>query len=264
MTFDGWLAPPDACKAYLDWCEKYIEDDESFKTFKSNKDYFRTFDLNPIHGQIYKEEVETQYNVDPNSKEYLELLERFKENDSIGDPEKLDYDGHMFSPPTLRYIKNSFFITAQLNGKPIKRILEVGGGYGGLCKTLDVVLDFNEYIFVDLEPVIKVQEKYVNQFECLKDKKFQFIPTTSEDKVTNIDLFISNYALSECDFDVQMKYFDQYISQSKYVHIIYNEYTNDFDKFVDKMSTIFDVNITNDFSCKVIFATRKKTKRTKK
>jgi hypothetical protein len=256
MMLDGWLAPPNAAEVYLDWCEKYLKDDEAFKTFKSNEDYFKTFDLNPLHGEIYKKEVESQYNFNPD--DYLQLLERFKENDSVGSPEKVDYDGHLFSPPTLRYIKNSFFIKSHLNNQPINRILEVGAGYGGLCKTLDVILNFNEYYFVDLEPVVKVQQKYITQFECLKNKKFEFISTNSDDKVQDIDLFISNYSLSECNYDVQMKYFDQYIAQSKYVHIIYNEYTDNFDKFVGELNPNFDVYVTSDFNSKVIFAKRKR------
>jgi hypothetical protein len=61
----------------------------------------------------------------------------------------------------------------------------------------------------------------------------------------------------ECNFDIQMKYYDQYISQSKYVHIIYNYYTGDFNKFVDKLKTDFNVTVTNDFNNKLIFAKRK-------
>lgn len=255
MLFDGWLAPQDASEIYLEWCNKYIKDDEAFKNFKANQDYFRTFDVDPDHGSIYKQMVEEQFEFD--REEYANLLELFKENDSFGNPKTYDYDGHQFSPPTLRYIKDSFFIKSNIGNDPINRILEVGAGYGGLCKTLDVILDFNEYYFVDLEPAVKVQQKYLSQFKCLSDKKLVFIPTTVEDKVENIDLFISNYSLSECNFDIQMKYYDQYIAQSKYVHIIYNYYTGDFDRFVDKLKPDFDLYITKDFNNKLIFAKRK-------
>lgn len=255
MLLDGWLAPQDASEIYLEWCKKYLEDDDAFKIFKANQDYFKTFDVDPDHGGIYKKMVEEQFEFDRD--EYNELLERFKENDSFGSPKTYDYNGHQFSPPTLRYIKDSFFIKANLGDKLINRILEVGAGYGGLCKTLDVILDFNEYYFVDLALAVKVQQKYLHQFECLNDKKLVFIPTTVDEKVEDIDLFISNYSLSECNFDIQMKYYDQYISQSKYVHIIYNYYTGDFNKFVDKLRTDFKVTITNDFNNKLIFARRK-------
>jgi putative sugar O-methyltransferase len=255
MILDGWLAPKDASEIYLDWCNKYLEDDNAFETFKANQDYFKTFDVDPDHGSIYKQMVEEQFEFDRD--EYNDLLERFKENDSFGAPKTYDYNGHQFSPPTLRYIKDSFFIKSHLGDDPINRILEVGAGYGGLCKTLDVILDFKEYYFVDLAPAVKVQQKYLHQFECLNDKKLVFIPTTVDEKVEDIDLFISNYSLSECNFDIQMKYYDQYISQSKYVHIIYNYYTGDFNKFADKLRTDFKVTITNDFNNKLIFAKRK-------
>jgi putative sugar O-methyltransferase len=47
---------------------------------------------------------------------------------------------------------------------PISRVVEVGGGYGGLCKTLSVVCDFDEYILVDLPEAVAVQEKYLKNF----------------------------------------------------------------------------------------------------
>ena len=41
-----------------------------------------------------------------------------------------------------------------LGEAPISRVVEVGDGYGGLCKTLSVVCDFDEYILVDLPIVV--------------------------------------------------------------------------------------------------------------
>ena len=38
-----------------------------------------------------------------------------------------------------------------------------------------------------------------------------------------IDLFISNYAYSECDRDTQMDYFDRLIKKSKRGYVIYNQ-----------------------------------------
>lgn len=254
-NLSGWLSPHDASQIYLEWCERYLEDDELFKTFKSNHEYFKTFDIDPEDGKIYKQMIDQNFEFDRD--EYEKLLENFKENDSFGSPKIYNYDGHEFSPPTLRYIKDSFFIKSCVSNKPINRILEIGAGYGGLCKTLDVILDFNEYYFVDLDPAVKVQQKYLQQFKCLDSKKFKFISTTVENKVEDIDLFISNYSLSECNFEVQMKYYDQYIAQSKYVHIIYNNYTGNFDKFTDKLKINFDVSITDDFNNKLIFAEKK-------
>jgi putative sugar O-methyltransferase len=255
MSFDGWLAPQNASEIYLELCEKYLKDNDAFKIFKQNPDYFKTFDVSLKDSKIYKEIIEKNFSIDFNQNS--DLIKKFKENDSVGNPKLYEYDNHYFSPPTLRYIKDSLFIKSKIGDNSINRILEVGAGYGGLCKTLDVILNFNEYYFVDLEPVVKVQQKYLNQFKCLSNKKFVFIPTTFDDNVEDIDLFISNYSLSECNFQVQMKYYNQYIKHSNYVHIIYNYYTGDCNKFVDKLSIDFDVSITNDFDNKLIFAKRK-------
>lgn len=256
----GWGAPKESSEFYLEWCERYLNDDELFKTFKSNPDYHNTFDVEPKHGRIYKDIVETQYEFDRT--EYLDLLKKFQENDHFGNPKLYDYDGYMFSPLTLRYIKDSFFIKSKIKNASINKILEVGSGYGGLCKTLDVILDFDEYYFVDLEPAVKMQQKYLSKFDCLKSKKLTFIPANKLKKVDNIDLFISNYSLSECSFETQMSYFDKYIVNSKYLHIIYNNHITynthlDFEKFIDKLSPLFDIELSNDFHNKVIFAKRK-------
>jgi len=250
-NLDGWLSPLNASLKYLELSEQYLLDDEQFKNFKSNPEYFNTFDVSYSDSQIYKTMIDDDYQI--TSDQYI----RFMENDLVGNPKVYSYGDYTFSPPTVRYIKDSFFIKKNIQDVKIKKILEVGAGYGGLCKTLDVIIDFEEYVFVDLDPIIKLQEKYLKCFECLNDKNFKFISTSENNSIENIDLFISNYSLSECNFDIQMKYFDLYISNSKYVNIIYNYYTGDFDKFVDKLKTDFDVNVTNDFNNKLIFAKRK-------
>ena len=57
-----------------------------------------------------------------------------------------------------------------VNEAPISRIVEVGGGYGGLCKVLSTVCEFDEYILIDLPEVSALQRKYIDQFPDIKDK----------------------------------------------------------------------------------------------
>jgi putative sugar O-methyltransferase len=190
----------------------------------------------------------------------LENIEQFKENDSIGTPDTFSYpEIGKISPTTIRYIKNVFEMATLLKDSPISRVVEVGGGYGGLCKTLSVVCDFDEYILVDLPEAVKVQEKYISNFPELA-KKCKFISCDELNEVQDIDLFISNYALSECDYDTQMNYYDKLVNNSKYAYIIYNLVNfNDFyyNKFTERMSERFEFTTSKDYENTVILAKAK-------
>ena len=184
-------------------------------------------------------------------------IDAFKENDEIGTPDKFSYDKiGKISPTTIRYIKNVFEMATLLQDTPVSRVVEVGGGYGGLCKTLSVVCDFDEYILVDLPEAVEVQRKYLSCFPELF-AKCKFISCDDLEEIKDVDLFISNYALSECDYDTQVNYYDKFVSNSKFAYIIYNLVNfNDFyyNKFVETMSETFTHTTNKDYENTVILA----------
>ena len=156
-----------------------------------------------------------------------------RENDSIGNPNLCLYHGKKISPTTLRYVKNSLDIIDLCSGIEIKKIVEVGGGYGGLCKTLSVLCEFEKYIQVDLPEAIKVQEKYLKFFPEVFSK-LEFVPCNELKNIENVDLFISNYALSELNIESKIVYYENVIKNSKIVYITYNS-TIDYNLFVDML-----------------------------
>jgi putative sugar O-methyltransferase len=152
---------------------------------------------------------------------YDENLDQFLENDLIGNPKQFVYGGGKISPTTLRYIKNCLDLSSICENEEISKVVEIGGGYGGLCKTLSVLCDFDEYINVDLSEGLKVQEKYLKNFSKIYSK-IKFIPCERLDSISDIDLLISNYSLSELDIQSQLNYYDKVIKNSKIVYITYN------------------------------------------
>ena len=58
----------------------------------------------------------------------------------------------MISPSTLRYIQNALDISYFYGEGDLNKIVEIGGGYGGLCKTINCLCDFGEYHIYDMEP----------------------------------------------------------------------------------------------------------------
>jgi len=252
-TYKGWTAEEQIAVDYLETCRSAVADDQIFTKFKSLQGYKNILEhVTPRQGAEY-----LQVAMEMAGDALLENIEAFKENDTIGTPDKFSYsETGKISPTTIRYIKNVFEMATLLGESPISRVVEVGGGYGGLCKTLSVVCDFDEYILIDLPEAVAVQEKYLKNFPELY-AKCKFVSCDDVKKIKNIDLFISNYALSECDYDTQLNYYDKLVANSKFAYIIYNLVNfNDFyyNKFTEKVSESFEFTTSKDYENTVILA----------
>jgi|LauGreDrversion4_2_1035121.scaffolds.fasta_scaffold05406_6 putative sugar O-methyltransferase len=217
----GWDVSVIDSNNYMETCKKIAEDDSEFETFKSNSKYqviLEHVDEN-LGSQYYNHIIKVGKDI------FESHFEQFCENDSIGNPVLSFYDDKGISPTTLRYVKNCFDLSSLCAEYDIKKIVEVGGGYGGLCKTLSVLCDFEKYIQVDLPQAIKVQEKYLKNFPEVFSK-VEFCPCNSLEDITDVDLFISNYALSELNIETQINYYQKIIKNSKIVYITYNSIIN--------------------------------------
>jgi hypothetical protein len=252
-TYKGWEAEEKYANEYLEICRRAVEDDEIFAKFKSIQGYKNILEhVTPRQGHEYLE-IAMAMSEDG----LIENIDQFKENDEIGTPDKFSYDKiGKISPTTIRYIKNVFEMATLLQDTAVSRVVEVGGGYGGLCKTLSVVCNFDEYILVDLPEAVEVQRKYLSCFPELF-AKCKFISCDDLEEIKDVDLFISNYALSECDYDTQVNYYDKLVSNSKFAYIIYNLVNfNDYyyNKFVETMSETFTYTTNKDYENTVILA----------
>ena len=58
----------------------------------------------------------------------------------------------------------------------LKKIVEIGGGYGGLCRSINCLCDFEEYHIYDLESCGKLQKKYLSNFNISGEVFFHSIP----------------------------------------------------------------------------------------
>ena len=253
----GWQAEDQIAVEYLAACVEAVENDDAFANFKSNPKY------KTILEHVLKDQGQAYLNIckDMNEDAVWENIEAFKENDKNGNPEPHVYRGvdGLISATTLRYMKNTFEMAFMLDGAEISRVVEVGGGYGGLCRVLSKVCEFDEYIMIDLPEVSALQRKYIDQFPDIKDK-VKCVSTNDFGQIEDVDLFISNYALSECDLKSQMAYYDMIVTNSKYVYLIYNLVNfNDFhyNDFIDKIKEQFTFDTGRDYENTVILATRK-------
>jgi len=101
------------------------------------------------------------------------------------------------------------------------RIVEVGGGYGGQGKVICDMFDIASYTIVDLSEALDLTARYLAAAAC--KSRFNFVPAKMSHTPRPCDLFISNYALSECSLTVQQTYIDCYVRQSSRGYVTYNE-----------------------------------------
>lgn len=167
------------------------------------------------------------------SDQFFSNLEYFRANDQYGNPDLYnDNEIGKFSPTTLKYALNVLNILEAFEKDKIKRVVEIGGGYGGMAVILSHFLDLESYTLVDLPECNILTEKYLNKFDSLNGVfKTVNCHESSDEDFSGTDLVIAINSLSECNRDVQLKYFRDIISNSRYSYVVRN---------IDKQSCLED------------------------
>jgi len=178
--------------------------------FKSDPEYMVILEhVSQQQGEEYLNTIIREFTgIYANNKEYL--LNLCCINDSCGKPlKKMFYTFGECSPTNLRYIYHSLLILNYMVKKNINNvnIVEIGGGYGGLCffvSKLAFIFNINivSYTIFDLPGICKLQEKYLKSLD-INAKTCQL-----ENKIDlqKESFLISNYAFSEFDKKTQEEY----------------------------------------------------------
>ena len=230
---------------YLQACKDFTDNDELFSNFKRDSRYTPVLEhLTESDALLYVSEMK--------SKETLTetILDSVRENDLYGSPLTINHSElGMISPTTVRYLKNSLdIITTFKENSPFKKVLEIGGGYGGLCKVFSSFNKFNHYYLVDFPEVNGLSKKYLSNFKLIKNKIYQ-ISTNALREIKDLDLVISNYAFSECSREVQETYYDLFIKNSKNFYLAYNNFTENnmnSQAFMNRASEDFEISFETE------------------
>lgn len=219
---------------------KNLDTDPSiFATFKSNT-YFNDIleHTDKTFGERYEALVHSEFNEDP--KYFLDIVAK---NDAIGSPIKETFSGIDMSPSNLRYIYHALLLKSKIfSWFPAKkdiRILEIGGGYGGLCLYLTSVLtEYNvDYTIIDLPEPSRLQNKFLEKVgvENARSVSYNSIDDIAKQK---FDLVISNYCLSEISLENQEEYFKKLIVNCDKKFFIWNYLTRKKKFFIFKSKDI--------------------------
>lgn len=209
---------------YVEAVKKQLDKEEL--TFKSDPNYqYMLEHSNYGHvGLQYLNVIKNELKLTPE-----EIMRFTTFNDSFGKPETTDY-GIIppCSPTSLRYVYQSHLILKHMQDMGITNpsIVEIGGGYGGLCMAVHMYASKfgvtpKLYSIIDLEVPGKLQKRVLDMngytsVEFCNAEKF------GSDITTRDSFLISAYAFSEIQPELQKHYVDVLFPKVSHGFIAWN------------------------------------------
>ncbi|MES2122085.1 MAG: putative sugar O-methyltransferase [Chlamydiota bacterium] len=217
---------------YRSMCGKAATDPTYFKNFRNITEYSHALEIQ--NGAPFANYLLTQ-----GSPDVMAKLKKFKLLEHVGNPALIYYPfiGN-FSATTLRYIAIADEISKRFELPENAKIVEVGAGFGGQCFILSQLFPFEKYYIYDLPETNALIGKVM---ETLAVPNVACMPLNLDLPEEKVDLFISNYAYSECDRAVQMDYLERLICKADRGYMIYNHVSHYYS--VDSISHLEFVDL---------------------
>jgi putative sugar O-methyltransferase len=209
------------CNSYREVCARAASDDNFFKCFKSDKNYQEILEhTSPELGACYFMSVLYQ------TPQFLDDIDTFRKNDLLGGAKLHQFGAPigLFSPSTLRYVKVLSDLTFSFGPLDNLHLVEIGGGYGGQCLITHLKYNVASYTIIDIPPALKLQERYLAQHRI---SGVRFLSLEELEGSLSSDLFISNYAITECKKSIADVYLDNVARHAKRGYITGNVLSSD-------------------------------------
>lgn len=179
MQNTDWQLPPDFIQEYLDACKLAATDDEAFKNFRKN-DRIATI-------------------IENTTKEWADRA-----------MEKMG-----MTPTMVRYWYTADLIE-RLIGVMRGLVVEIGGGYDGMCRVISERWELDDYSIYDLPEVMELQRRYLKEYGC----NASFCEPAQP--FYGARLCLSWCAWSELSYDLRVEYAEKVISKCDHFFICSN------------------------------------------
>jgi hypothetical protein len=205
---------------------KGICDSGNISNFKNHPSY--TYMLEHVTKDQADEYI--HYIIKKTAITFLAIQEFCIINDYIGNPNKFDFGFIRCSSTNLRYIFHAHLILkyVQKLNLPSVDILELGGGYGGLCLALHhfsvkYKIKINSYGIIDLANITRLQKMYLSTINPALKVDFFDGSTFGEGVKRQNNFLISNYCFSEITDSLQKKYIEVLFPKVSHGFMAWNE-----------------------------------------
>ena len=223
-----WLVDDTIINNYLSIVDEALTNEETFSSFKSSSRY------GSIVGMSDERQAATWYK----SLKNRFNLSLFSQNDICGASLWLSDDEFKISANTLHYVWTLQEIDEFFHFREAINVLELGVGYGGLCFVLSNFYKINEYCLIDLPIVQKLAQKYLGKLG---------VKSTLEPPEV-VDLFISEFCLSEfTDYKID-EFYDLYVKKANNVYLQMNLHDEGRkQRFLRKLDKDFVYEVSDEF-----------------
>ncbi|MGV8058360.1 MAG: putative sugar O-methyltransferase [Smithellaceae bacterium] len=202
-------------QTYPQVCLQASNDYRSFNNFRRNKIY------NQILEHVPEKEGQEFLNLILKDADVLNAIDSFKLNDDHGNPIMYEYQPiGMISPTTLRYIKVLVDLKTHFKTLDNLNLCEIGVGYGGQCRIINVYFKPATYCLVDIQPALALTQRFLDNYILHSILTYK---TMNSLEPRDYDLVISSYAFTELPRTIQDVYLSKVILRSKKGYINYNE-----------------------------------------
>ena len=206
---------------YAKQIEKILSKQSQLKYFRRNYNYREI--LEHVSFQLGKAYLERIKILSPNT--WREVINANLENDTFGAPRKYLFpELGLISPTTLRYIATAMEIDQLMDFSRIKKIVEIGVGYGGQAAVISRMTQIKTYYFLDLPDVLQLSQIFLKEIDS---RLSPVLLNRIDESITEYDLVISNFAFSELPRLLQINYLDKVLTRSKNGYMIMNSGRSD-------------------------------------
>lgn len=150
-------------------------------------------------------------------------------NDSVGNPLLQEFPMGTCSPTSLRYVYHSNLILKYIDtlGKSSVKIVEMGGGYGGLYLAIQFFAknyktQILQYSIIDLVPALKLQEMYLTQHNMCRNITFHDADSFGETIKDTDNFLIAAYSFAEIHEFLQVQYKHIFFPKVEHGFILWN------------------------------------------
>lgn len=211
----SWLTSEESIQRYNEALNRAANEDEAFRSFRRAPGVREIVEGVPdVVGQGYFAKL-----VDELSLDTLTMMwERATKNDLVGEPQLVQLrPDKVASSTTMRYLWN--VVDMERHGVTLDDVdvVEVGGGYGGLCRMIHEFHKPRSYTIIDLPEALALADRYLKCYGI----NARMVPCDAYAHEP-IDTFISNYALTELTKDVQEEYIQKLMCNAKHGYVTYN------------------------------------------
>lgn len=134
----------------------------------ANDGVFREFKRHPVFNLVqenlsYEEGEAFLKSIAYRTPDLLPHLQKLCRYDLIGSARIYPYEGiGSFSPTTLRHVAFMGRMEEALGGLDGKDVVQIGGGYGGLCCVMKTFGSVKSYTIVDTAAALQLTQRYLN------------------------------------------------------------------------------------------------------